>query len=178
MLAELIKGVVTFVLANYSLSFFVIGLIVSLIATARSGASIGEKLVIEKLLTWYVFFSIGACNLYNFVMHVFFGRMSAAFIGWADSPFQFEVGTASLGFAAVGFLAAFRTYDLRLAAVLGPSIFTLGAAAGHVIQMITAHNFAPGNAGIIFWTDILIPAFGFALLWLSHRLSEDRGSPG
>jgi len=35
--------------------------------------------------------------------------------------------------------------------------------------MITAHNFAPGNAGIIFWTDIFIPAFGFALLWLQHR---------
>ncbi len=89
-------------------------------------------------------------------MHVFFGRMSAAFIGWADSPFQFEVGTASLGYAAVGLLAAFRSYDLRLAAVLGPSIFTLGAAVGHIVQMVSAHNFAPGNAGIIFWTDIFI----------------------
>jgi hypothetical protein len=32
--------------------------------------------------------------------------------------------------------------------------------------MITAHNFAPGNAGIIFWTDILVPAIGFGLLQL------------
>jgi hypothetical protein len=32
--------------------------------------------------------------------------------------------------------------------------------------MITAHNFASGNAGVIFWTDILIPLFGFLLLWL------------
>ncbi len=101
-------------------------------------------------------------------MHVFFGTMSAAFIGWADSPFQFEVGTASLGYAAVGLLAAFRSYDLRLAAVLGPSIFTLGAAVGHIVQMVTAHNFAPGNAGIIFWTDIFIPLFGFVLLWLQR----------
>lgn len=39
-------------------------------------------------------------------------------------------------------------------------------------QMITAHNFAPGNVGIIFWIDILIPLFGFALLWLSrHRVN-------
>ncbi len=53
--------------------------------------------------------------------------------------------------------------------VLGPSIFTLGAAAGHVNQMVTAHNFAPGNAGIIFWTDIFIPLFGFALLCLQRR---------
>jgi len=130
MLPDLIKATVTFVMANYSLSFFVLGLIVSLVAIARSGGAIDRTLVVEKLLAWYVFFSIGIDNFYNFVMHVFFGGMSAAFIGWADSPFQFEVGTASLGYAAVGLLAAFRSYDLRLAAVLGPSVFTLGAAAG------------------------------------------------
>jgi hypothetical protein len=169
MLADLIKPTITFVMSNYSLSFFMLGLIVSLVAIARSGASIDPPLVVEKLLAWYVFFSIGIDNFYNFVMHVFFGKLSAGFIGWADSPFQFEVGTASLGFAAVGLLAAFRSYDLRLAAVLGPSIFTLGAAVGHLYQMVTAHNFAPGNAGIIFWTDIFVPLFGFALLRLSRR---------
>lgn len=41
-------------------------------------------------------------------------------------------------------------------------------------QMITAHNFAPGNAGVIFYTDILIPIIGFALLWLQFRLSISR----
>jgi hypothetical protein len=167
MLAELIRMTITFVMSNYSLSFLVLGLIVSLAAIGRSASPVDRTLVVEKLLAWYVFFSIGIDNFYNFVMHVFFGEMSARFIGWADSPFQFEVGTASLGFAAVGLLAAFRSYDLRLAAVLGPGIFTLGAAVGHVNQMITAQNFAPGNAGIIFWTDIFIPLFGFALLRLS-----------
>lgn len=176
MLAELIRATITFVMSNYSLSFLVLGLIVSLVAIARSANSIDQSLIVEKLLAWYVFFSIGVDNLYNFVMHVFFGKLSAAFIGWADSPFQFEVGTASLGFAAVGLLAAFRTYDLRLAAILGPSIFTLGAAVGHLHQMVTAHNFAPGNAGIIFWTDIFIPLFGFALLRLSWRSASPRAA--
>ena len=31
------------------------------------------------------------------------------------------MATASLGFAVVGFLAAFRSFDLRLAAIVGPS---------------------------------------------------------
>ncbi len=163
------SDLIRFVVANYSLSFFIVGLIVSLAAVARSQTRVDRPLVVEKLLAWYVFFSIGIDNFYNFVMHVFFGKMSADFIGWADSPFQFEVGTASLGYAAVGLLAAFRSYDLRLAAILGPSIFTLGAAAGHINQMITVHDFAPGNAGIIFWTDIFIPVFGFTLLWLKRR---------
>ena len=176
MLADLIKATITFVMSNYSLSFFVLGLIVSVAAIVRSASPVDQALVVEKLLAWYVFFSIGIDNFYNFVMHVFFGEMSARFIGWANSPFQFEVGTASLGFAAVGLLAAFRSYDLRLAAVLGPGIFTLGAAVGHVYQMVSAHNFAPGNAGIIFWTDIFIPLFGFALLWLSHRAGRTRAA--
>jgi hypothetical protein len=35
--------------------------------------------------------------------------------------------------------------------------------------MVTAHNFAPGNAGTIFYTDIAVPPVGFVLLWLQHR---------
>ncbi|HET6374638.1 MAG TPA: DUF6790 family protein, partial [Methylocella sp.] len=106
---------------------------------------------------------------YNFVCHVFFGEMAAAFIGWADSPFQYEVGVASLGYSVLGFLAAWRGFDLRLGAVIAFSIFTLGAAAGHIYQIVTAQNFAPGNAGVILYTDIFIPLFGLALLGLQRR---------
>ena len=127
-----------------------------------------QDVVVEKLLGWHVFWSIGVSYLVNFVFHAFFGGLAARFIGWADSPFQFEVATASLGFATVGFIAAWRSFDLRLAAVLGPALFTLGAAAGHVYQMVTAHNFAPGNAGPIFYADIVVPLFGFALLRWAH----------
>lgn len=168
-MADIIRTIITFVLSNFTLTFFILGLIFSAFALLRLREPLTPAWIVEKLLAWHVFFSIGIDNLYNFVMHVFFGEMAARFIGWADSPFQLEVGMASLGFAVVGLLAAFRSFDLRLAAILGPGIFTLGAAAGHIHQMITAHNFAPGNAGIIFWTDILIPVFGFMLLWLQHR---------
>jgi len=44
-----------------------------------------------------------------------------------------------------------------------------GAAGVHVYQMVTAHNFAPGNAGVVFWTDIFTPLIGFALLGLHCR---------
>ncbi|KAA0700067.1 hypothetical protein DTW90_09185 [Neorhizobium sp. P12A] len=168
-MADIIKGTISFAASNYSFTFLVIGLLFSIVAIARAPKPAGWSVIIEKVLAWHVFWVVGVGNFYNFVMHAFFGRMSAAFIGWADSPFQFEVATASLGFAVVGFIAAFRSFDLRLAAIIGPSVFTLGAAAGHVWQMITQHNFAPGNAGVIFYMDIIIPLFGFLLLWLQHR---------
>lgn len=172
-MSDLIKNITVFVLSNFTLTFLVIGFIAAGIALVRAPRPLTKGLIVEKLLAWHVFFAIGAAFFYNFVMHTFFGEMAARFIGWDDSPFQFEVGVASLGFAVVGFLAAFRSFDMRLAAILGPSIFTLGAAAGHIHQMVTAHNFAPGNAGVIFYTDIIIPLIGFALLWLARRNSKD-----
>jgi hypothetical protein len=168
-MADFIAAAITFVLSNFPLTFLVLGLIASLIAIAWSPGPVEAATLVEKLISWHVFFAVGVSNLYNFVCHVFFGKMAAAFIGWADSPFQFEVGMASLGFAAVAFLAAFRSFDLRLAAILGPSLFLLGAAAGHIHQMATEHNFAPGNAGIIFYMDIIIPLVGFVLLALQHH---------
>ncbi|HUC19241.1 MAG TPA: DUF6790 family protein [Acetobacteraceae bacterium] len=168
-MAGVIEAVIVFVLSNFPLTALVLGFIVAIIAAARAKESATGALVVEKLLSWYVFFSIGLSFLYNSVIHVFFGRMAASFIGWAVSPFQFEVGVASLGFAVVGFLAAWRGFELRLAAVVGPAIFLLGAAVGHVHQMIAAHNYAPGNAGIIFYMDIVVPLVGFLLLWLDRR---------
>lgn len=172
----MIRTAIVFFLSNYAFTFLLLGLIVAAIATTRSHGWSDRTVIVDKFLAWYVFFNVGLCFLYNFVMHCFFGAMSASFIGWADSPFQVEVGTASLGFAVVGFIAAFRSFDLRLAAVIGPALFTLGAAAGHVYQMVVAKNFAPGNAGVIFYTDIAIPLLGFLLLWLSR--AAQRNSEG
>lgn len=165
----MIRDFIEFVMSNFTLTFLVVGLIFSIAAIARAPSPRSNALVVEKLLFWFIFWTIGVLYAYNFVMHVFFGRMAAAFIGWEDSPFQLEVGMASLGFAAVGFFAAFRGFDARVAAILGPAIFMLGAAYGHVYQMITAHNFAPGNAGIMFYSDILLPLAGFVLLWLQRK---------
>jgi hypothetical protein len=163
------RSLLAFVLGNFTLTFFITGLLFSAIAIVRLPRPRDPTTLIEKLISWFVFWTIGVLYLYNAIFHIFLGRMAAAFIGWADSPFQFEVGTASLGFSALGFIAAFGSFDRRLAAIVGSGIFMLGAAGGHVYQMVTAHNFAPGNAGIIFWSDIFLPLFGLMLLWLDRR---------
>jgi hypothetical protein len=165
----MIASAIRFAMSNFTLTFLVVGLVAAAISYLSKPAARSRAQLIEALFSYFLLFSIGVSFLYNFVMHVFFGEMAARFIGWADSPFQAEVGFASLGFAVVGLLAFRRDRGLRIAAVVGPSLFLLGAAGGHIYQMITARNFAPGNAGIIFWTDILIPAVGFALLWLQER---------
>jgi Family of unknown function (DUF6790) len=161
---------IVFALSNFTLSFLVLGFVLGLIAYARSER--GPGALAEAMLAYYLLCALGFSFLYNFVMHVFFQSIAAGNIGWQPSPFETEVGFASLGFAAVALLAFKGSYGLRVGAVAGPSIFLLGAAGGHVYQMIAAHNFAPGNAGIIFWTDIVVPLIGFALLALQRRYSS------
>ena len=163
------RDIIVFLLSNFTLTLLVVGLAASVISLALAPKPLTGKRVWEALLFYFIFFSIGVSNLYNGVMHTVFADMTARFIGWADSPFQLEVGFASLGFAAVGFLSCWRGFDMRLAAILGPAIFLWGAAGVHVYQMVTAHNFAPGNAGVVFWTDIFTPLIGFALLGLHCR---------
>ena len=163
------ESIVRAVLSNFWLSFLVVGFIASLITLLRAPKPLTAAVVVEALFSYFLLFGIGFASLYNFVMHTFFGEISAKFIGWEDSPFQQEVGFASLGFALVGFLAFRRSFDLRLAAVVAPSAFLLGAAGVHIYEMVTAHNFAPGNAGVIFYTDIIVPALGFLFLWLQRR---------
>ena len=94
--------------------------------------------------------------------------MAAGFIGWAQSPFQAEVGFASLGIGIAGLLAFRAGLPFRVAAYIPPAVFSLGAAGGHVYQMIVAHNYSPGNVGLVLPTDIILPAVGFVLLWLSY----------
>jgi hypothetical protein len=165
----MLRTVAYAVLGNFTVTFLVIGVLVSGIAIARMPPPRTRAAIHESLLRWFLFFSIGCSMLYNFVAHVFFHEQVAKIIGWADSPFQIEVGLASLGFAAVGFLAFRGDRQVRLAAIVGPACFLVGAGIGHVYQIATAHNMAPGNAGAILYTDFLVPAIGFLLLWLASR---------
>ena len=162
------RDLIAFAMGNFTLTFFVLGLAAAAIAIARMQGARTRARIVEALFSWFLFFSVGVSYLYNFVFHVFFGELAARFIGWADSPFQLEVGFASLGFALIGFLAFRGSRDMRIAAIVGPACFLWGAAAGHIYQMVTAHNFAPGNAGIMLWSDILLPVVGLAFLWLQR----------
>jgi len=166
----MIAGSIKFLLSNFTFTFLFIGLICSVISLVRKPKPLGKKAVIEAFFSWFLFFSIGLGFIYNFIMHVFFADMSAAFIGWSNSPFQYEVGFASLGFGVVGLAAFWMGLGFRAAAVIGPACFLWGAAGGHIYQMVAAGNFAPGNAGFIFWTDIFLPIIGLFLLYQQRKL--------
>lgn len=165
----MIEAVIIFVLSNITLTLLVVGLLCALVAIAAHPAPRTAPAVVEALASWFYLFSIGVSHAYNFVMHVFFGAFTAGFIGWEDSPFQHEVGFASLGFAVLGFIAFRGAFAYRVAAVLATGCFLWGAAGEHLYHMVVHSNYAPGNAGLIFYSDIVLPLIGLLLLWLERR---------
>jgi hypothetical protein len=162
-------SLIAFVLGNFTLTFLLLGVIAALIAVALKPGGFTFVNVAEELLAYFILFSVTISFFYNFVFHVFFGELAAGYIGWADSPFQAEVGYASLGFAAVGLLAFKGNCCVRFAAILGPALFQWGAAAGHIHDIVATGNMAPGNAGIMLYSDIFLPLIGFGLLWLKRK---------
>jgi hypothetical protein len=170
-MAELIR----LAMSNFTLTFLLLGVLAALIAVALKRDGFTRENLAEGLLAYFILFTVTVAGFYNFVFHVFFGDLAASFIGWANSPFQAEVGYASLGFAAVGLLAFKGSFPVRVASILGPAMFQWGAAAGHIRDIIATGNMAPGNAGVMLYSDILLPVIGFALLWFKHS-TDDTGA--
>lgn len=165
----MMAAVIKLVLSNPTMTLLVAGFLAALVSLGVKKRPWSRETVVETLVAYFFLFSIGISYLYNFVMHVFFAGFTAAYIGWADSPFQYEVGFASLGIGVAGVLSFRHNLAFRVATFLPPAFFLWGAAGGHIYQIVTAHNMAPGNAGTILWTDILLPVIGFVLLWAQWK---------
>jgi hypothetical protein len=165
----MIAFAIRFVLQNLPALLFVVALI---IAAARRGDGPNA----ERLLSWILLLPIGVTGLWAGAFHVFFPAMAAALIGWQVSPFQFEVGMADLAIGATACVAFWRDLSFKAAAVCAASIFLLGDAIGHVREMVMAGNFAPGNAGVPFYTDIICPLLASILLLVASRQSAVRNS--
>ena len=88
----------------------------------------------------------------------FLSAQVAANIGWAPgSPFQHEVAFANLSIGVLGVLCYWIRDNFWTATVISSSIFLLGAAYGHIINMFQFANYAPGNAGSVLYMDIIGP---------------------
>ena len=123
----------------------------------------------ERYLAWILLLPIGVTGLWAGIFHIFFPAVAAAHIGWQVSPFQFEVGMADLAIGVTAIVAFWRDLSFKAAAVCAASIFLLGDAVGHVREMLAAGNFAPGNAGVPFYMDVICPLLAIVLLVVASR---------
>lgn len=160
---EILVAVITFVLTNFTATFAVAGFVIAGVIVAVRGRRGHEAW--QTLLSWFLLIGIGVTYIFNGIMHTLFGDLSASLIGWENNGFQAEVGFASIGMGIVGVMAFPRRapLSLKLAAIVGPACFLWGAAGTHIADIIATGNMHSHNAGVVLYTDLLIPALGFAL---------------
>jgi hypothetical protein len=139
------------------------GFLVSLAIALALGVDDWTVTALEWGLTWLV----GVNGIALGSGHLFMPVPVAASIGWPTSRFQWEVGLANMGYGVAGVMAPSFDRGFWLATIVVFSIFMLGAAVGHVRSMLAEHNFSPGNAGYVFWYDVLVPIFLIALYIVS-----------
>jgi hypothetical protein len=118
------SSALVFFVGNYFVMFFIIGLVAAVISLAKKPKPLRIREVSEALFSYYLLFAVGINNLINFVFHVFLGDVAAKFIGWENSPFQAEVGFASLGVGIAGVIAfkaslSFRDADSAVRFLMG-----------------------------------------------------------
>lgn len=123
----------------------------------------------QATLPWYVFWVIGIYGIHGFIFHAFFGQFVAQTIGWANSPFQYEVAVANGAFGVLGIMAFFRQQaPFYLATLTGFAVWFMGDGIGHVYQLVAHHNIAPNNSGTLLYTDFLLPIIGLILYKMRH----------
>ncbi|WP_029005010.1 DUF6790 family protein [Azorhizobium doebereinerae] len=153
---------------------WVLALIFTAFAVARAEGPRTFSFMADRLLADILLFPVGLMGLWAALGHIVFPAQAAASIGWAPSPFQFEVGVANLGIGLAGLVGVvYRDWGYRLAVAVMTCGFLGGAAVGHVVQILTTDNLAAGNAGPILYTDVLTPLSLFILLAATWRSARD-----
>lgn len=125
--------------------------------------------VAESLLLWLLVIKIGLGGIWTFMGHYFKSDEVAAYIGWpAGNPFQHEVAFTNLALGVCGLLCFFFRGEFWLATIVFATIFLVGAFSVHVKDQQASGNKQPGNAGPVFFSDILAPV----VLWILYFSSR------
>ncbi len=133
----MIEFLVSTLLKDFSVVMLIAAVLLAVVSTRLHAGQHGSSFA-NQLLAWLLLVAVGLPGIYTFVVHVFFPATSAANIGWAVSPFQYEVGIADLTVGVLGLLAFWGNFSFRLAAVVAATVWYGGDAIGHVRQMIVA----------------------------------------
>lgn len=134
------------------------------IATVLQLVQHGDTGFLRATLLNCITYLVGVTGIMTGCGHLFFPDPIADSIGWTrGSPFQWEVGLADLSYGVLGVTASSYGRGFWLATIIAFSVFMLGAAAGHVRQMVQERNFSPGNVGVTFVYDIAAPVLLIAL---------------
>jgi hypothetical protein len=163
-----------------SLVFLILGLVVGAVHTYLDKQPRTRVRVAQIILLWFLVITVGVSGVFAFIGHTVFADATAQSIGWpTGNPFQSEVAVANLSVGILGILCYWMRGNFWIATVIGFSVWWLGDAVVHIRSIVVDANYAPDNAGVTFYLDILVPVLLIALLvyYLSTKRHEQGMSP-
>jgi hypothetical protein len=128
-----------------------------------SGAAIAGTYLIYLL-----FIYVGLMGVLTAYAHVFRPVQTSASIGWATSPYEYEVGMADLTVGVLGILCLQFDGNFWLATATANAVWLLGDAVGHIRQVLLYNDRAANNSGVFLYAEIGTPLL-ILFLTLFHR---------
>jgi hypothetical protein len=129
----------------------------------------------RRLLDWQLLLPVGVGSLWAGLFHVFAPQVAAASIGWAVSPFQFEIGVADIAIGLVAIASFWRSLSFQSAVVAYIVLFFAGVAIGHLQQAVEAHDYAANNFGLLLIMTVVTIVLLPLLLWQAWKHERQSG---
>ncbi|MFD9895265.1 DUF6790 family protein [Amycolatopsis sp. NPDC059027] len=136
---------------------------------------------LERLEIWQRWWAVAALGFGSLWMTLSFLTIPdymAETIGFARTPFVFEIAFANLGLAVMGFRAVKASLRERVTIGLGAGMFLWGATIGHLYQFFANGDHAPGNTGGVLICDVLFPAVMILLARRAQKLQAQAAPAG
>lgn len=149
----------------FTLSLSILGAAVQILFSHPAGLAVSR--IAEIVLVWLLAGFYGYATFAAGLQHIFQSDKIANYIGWATgSGFQLELGWMEVGLGIASFLSIWFRGVYFLAPAIAGSFIYLGAALVHAQDISKKGNFNPGNAGPVFYIDILAPILVIISLFL------------
>jgi hypothetical protein len=134
----------------------------------------GTAKIVGTYLLYLLFIYVGLMGLFTSYYHVFRPVETSARIGWATSPYEYEVGMADLTIGVLGALCLVFRENFWLATAIASAVWLIGDAVGHIRQMVVHNNYAEYNAGIFLAFELAMPLLILGLALYYRRLTPAR----
>lgn len=134
------------------------------------------KSLSRRLLDWMLLLGVGVAYVWGGFFHIFFPDLAARSIGWANSPFQFEIGVADIAIGIVAIIAFWRGLEFKTPVVIYVTLFCLGVSIGHITQVVEENDYAANNFGLLLVETIIQMILLPITLFMARKEERQAGS--